>query len=55
MLLTPVAVGLTFRFMFDTDLGIINWFLGRFGSEGVNWLGAQFSGLAAVVIEIGRW
>lgn len=50
MLLTPVAVGLTFRFMFDTDLGIINWFLGRFGSEGVNWLGAQFSGLAAIVI-----
>lgn len=50
MLLTPVAVGLTFRFMFDTDLGIINWFLGRFGIEGVNWLGAQFSGLVAIVI-----
>ncbi|MEY2732235.1 MAG: hypothetical protein RLZZ523_106, partial [Actinomycetota bacterium] len=27
MLLTPVAVGLTYRFMFDTDLGVINWFL----------------------------
>ena len=25
MLLTPVAVGLMWRFMFDTDLGVINW------------------------------
>lgn len=50
MLLTPVAVGLTFRFMFDTDLGVINWFLSRLGIEGVNWLGAQFSGLVAIVV-----
>lgn len=50
MLLTPVAVGLTFRFMFDTELGVINWFLSQFGIEGVNWLGAQFSGLVAIVV-----
>ncbi|GDX23136.1 putative ABC transporter permease protein y4oQ [Actinomycetes bacterium] len=50
MLLTPVAVGLTYRFMFDTDLGIINWFLGKFGIESINWLGSQTSGLMAIVI-----
>jgi multiple sugar transport system permease protein len=50
MLLTPVAVGLTFRFMFDTDLGIINWVIGAFGVEKVNWLGQQTTGIFAVVL-----
>lgn len=50
MLLTPVAVGLTFRFMFDTDLGVVNWFIGKLGIESVNWLGSQTSGLVAIVI-----
>ena len=50
MLLTPVAVGLTFRFMFDTDIGIINWALSQFGSDGYNWLGARTSALIAIVI-----
>ena len=50
MLLTPVAVGLTFRFMFDTDLGIINWLIGLFGVETINWLGQQRTGILAVVI-----
>jgi multiple sugar transport system permease protein len=50
MLLTPVAVGLTYRFMFDTDLGVINWALGSLGIERVNWLGSQTSALFAIII-----
>jgi multiple sugar transport system permease protein len=50
MLLTPVAVGLTFRFMFDTDLGIINWVLGSVGVEKINWLGQQTTGILAVIL-----
>lgn len=50
MLLTPVAVGLTYRFMFDTDLGVINWALSFVGIEKVNWLGSQSSALFAVII-----
>ena len=50
MLLTPVAVGLTYRFMFDTDLGVINWFLDILGIEKINWLGSQTSALFAVII-----
>jgi len=50
MLLTPVAVGLTFRFMFDTDLGIINWVIGSLGVEKINWLGQQTTGILAVVL-----
>jgi len=50
MLLTPVAVGLTYRFMFDTDLGVINWTLGLLNIEKVNWLGSQTSALFAIII-----
>jgi len=50
MLLTPVAVGLTYRFMFDTDLGVLNWMLGLLNIEKVNWLGSQTSALFAIII-----
>ncbi len=50
MLLTPVAVGLIFRFMFDTDLGVINWAIQELGLPKVNWLGAQTTALIAIVI-----
>lgn len=50
MLLMPVAVGLMFRFMFETDIGVINWALNEIGLPRVNWLGAQLSALITVVI-----
>lgn len=50
MLLTPVAVGLMWRFMFDTDLGVINWALAALGLDGPNWLGARWPAIWAVVI-----
>jgi multiple sugar transport system permease protein len=50
MLLTPVAVGLMWRFMFDTDLGIINWALEGLGLDGPNWLGSRWGAIWAVVI-----
>ena len=50
MLLTPVAVGLMWRFMFDVDLGVINWALSLIGVDGPNWLGARWPAIWAVVI-----
>lgn len=50
MLLTPVAVGLIWRFMFDTDLGVINWLLNSVGFNGVNWLGERWPAICAIVI-----
>jgi multiple sugar transport system permease protein len=50
MLLTPVAVGLMWRFMFDADLGIINWGLAQLGVDGPNWLGSRWGAVWAVVI-----
>jgi multiple sugar transport system permease protein len=50
MLLTPVAVGLMWRFMFDADLGIINWTIAQLGGQGPNWLGARWPAIFAVTI-----
>ncbi len=50
MLLTPVAVGLIWRFMFDADLGVINWALSLVGMDGPNWLGARWPAIAAISI-----
>lgn len=50
MLLTPVAVGLMWRFMFDVDLGVINWALAEVGIAGPNWLGARWPAVVAVTL-----
>jgi multiple sugar transport system permease protein len=50
MLLTPVAVGLMWRFMFDTDFGIINWVLASVFESPPNWLGSRWPARFAVVI-----
>lgn len=50
MLLTPVAVGLMWRFMFDADLGVINWALEQIGIHGPNWLGWRWPAIMAVTI-----
>ncbi len=50
MLLTPVAVGLMWRFMFDVDLGVINWALAQVGLTGPNWIGARWPAIFAVSI-----
>lgn len=50
MLLTPVAIGLMWRFMFEADLGVVNWLLREAGLGGVNWLGSRWPAIWAVVI-----
>lgn len=50
MLLTPVAVGLMWRFMLDTDLGIVNWALGELGAPEPNWLGSRWGAVWAVTV-----
>ena len=50
MLLTPVAVALMWRFMLDTDLGVVNWLLHSVGLSRIGWLGEQRAALASVVL-----
>jgi len=50
MLLTPVAVGLMWRFMFDIDVGVINWLLESGGLSRIGWLGEKWSARMAIVL-----
>jgi multiple sugar transport system permease protein len=50
MLLTPVAVGLMWRFMLDTDLGVINWLLESVGLGKIEWLGEKWPARIAIAL-----
>jgi multiple sugar transport system permease protein len=49
MLMTPVAVALMFRLMFNPNLGIINWLLGLVGIPPQGWFGDPNLALATVI------
>lgn len=56
MMMTPVAVGLIWRWMFDATMGVINYLLGVVGIQGPIWLGNELTALAAViVVEVWQW
>jgi len=50
MLLTPVAVGLMWRFMLDADLGVINWLLDTMGLSRIGWLGEKWAARVAIAL-----
>ncbi len=49
ILMTPVAVALMFRLMFNPNLGIVNWVLGLVGIPAQGWFGDPNLALATVV------
>jgi multiple sugar transport system permease protein len=50
MLLTPVAMGLMWRFMLDADLGVINWLLDTMGLSRIGWLGEKWAARVAIAL-----
>lgn len=56
MMIAPVAVGLTWRYMFDAQFGLINAFLKVIGLGAQNWLAEPGLAFAAIVIaDIWQW
>jgi multiple sugar transport system permease protein len=56
VMITPVVVGLIWRFMYNTDRGFVNYVLSLFGIPGLNWLGAQSTAMLAVIIaDVWEW
>ena len=56
MMMTPVAVGLVWRWMFDATMGVINYLLSLVGISGPIWLGGEATALAAVIlVEVWQW
>jgi multiple sugar transport system permease protein len=56
MMITPVVLGLIWKYMFNSDNGIINYLLHFLGIEGPVWLGEPKPALPAVIIvDIWQW
>ncbi len=57
MMTTPMVVGLMWRFLFNTDFGIVDYALRAvFGLRPINWLGsAPYSLLSLIVVDVWQW
>jgi multiple sugar transport system permease protein len=50
----PVAIGLVWRWLYNSDYGVINYLLSLIGIEGANWLSDPDLALYAIVV-VGVW
>jgi multiple sugar transport system permease protein len=56
MMIAPIAVGLTWRYLFDAQFGLINALLGLLGQGPVAWLAQEKTAFAAIIIaDIWQW
>jgi multiple sugar transport system permease protein len=56
MMIAPVAVGLTWRYMFDAQFGLINALLGVVGIAAKSWLAEPSLAFTAIIIaDIWQW
>ncbi|PDO11049.1 MAG: hypothetical protein BLM47_04330 [Candidatus Reconcilbacillus cellulovorans] len=57
MMTTPVAVGLMWRWLLNTDFGIVNYYLNTWlGMNGPNWLGDESLAMPVVVlVDVWQW
>lgn len=56
MLITPIAVGITWRIMMMPDLGVLNYLVGLVGLPPMSWASAKGSALASVLlVDIWEW
>ncbi|WP_287104669.1 sugar ABC transporter permease [Mesorhizobium sp.] len=56
IIMTPVVVGLTWRFIFDPASGMANYLLSRLGIDAMDWLGSPQVALFSVLIaDVWQW
>jgi multiple sugar transport system permease protein len=56
MMIAPIAVGLTWRYLFDAQFGLLNAIVGLFGVEPVGWLASEHLAFTAIIIaDIWQW
>jgi multiple sugar transport system permease protein len=56
LMISPVVAGLIWRFMYNTDRGMVNYLLYLLGIEKVDWLGQQAYAMPAVMLaDIWQW
>lgn len=54
MFITPIAVGLIFRFMLNSQLGIIPYLLGQVNIQ-IDFFGADLAMLSIILIDVWQW
>lgn len=56
MMVAPIAVGLTWRYLFDAQFGLINAVIGVFGVAAKGWLADETLAFSAIIIaDIWQW
>ncbi len=56
MMIAPIAVGLTWRYLFDAQFGLLNAIVALFGVEPIGWLANEQLAFTAIVIaDIWQW
>ncbi|MEQ8652939.1 MAG: sugar ABC transporter permease [Kiloniellales bacterium] len=50
MMVCPIVVGFLWRYMFNSEWGVVNYLATLFGSDKIDWLGITDNALVAVVI-----
>ncbi len=54
--ISPIVIGLVWRFNLGYDLGLINYFLNSLGSKSVNWLGTpKMAVVSIIIVDIWQW
>lgn len=54
MFITPIAVGLMFRFLLNSELGMISHYLGEVGIS-IDWFGPQLALFSIILIDVWQW
>ena len=54
MFITPIAVGLMFRFLLNSEIGIIPFYLLKFGVS-IDWFGPELALFSIVLIDVWQW
>jgi raffinose/stachyose/melibiose transport system permease protein len=52
MLMSSVAIGILFKYIYDPTFGIVNQFIESLGGEGLSWLGEPSLALLSVILVI---
>lgn len=54
MFITPIAVGLMFRFLLNSQMGVITHYLGRIGID-IDWFGTDLALFSIILIDVWQW
>ena len=56
MMMSGVVIGVLWRFLFNSDLGIINYLLETFGLQRISWVGSKTAAMASILIaDVWQW